>query len=730
MFRERVDLAGCALQIPLCAVAPALTLDNLLPGIDNVRHDVFLSPKFMQVASAHIARLIMEYGGVKDLCTGEPGGEQRPPSVVKPDAGKLPRAAESADFPNALADLLTTATNRAKRENNLSLATLCWLAVIKLLRQEMSAQFATALERCRAHALAHEGPRHFNPQKAVELRYRAAQFQLAKSAILRKTGQELFSSLRDLAKTTLAKLRRSLFGHGADGEYELFQNRLLFTENGRDDFVNAEHYVMLGNYTRDADQFANIEAITAEFLRSLGYGLENGGDVEALLNEPGNAQSLLGESGADAGRKSPILGAWVETLQYAGVLDQIMAAYAAAPLLAEYSPPIHPQQLKEALISRREQQRVESLLKEHGRFSPDNFLDAAWELAHCRPAEEDKIAARFLGDFMRYHRDLRRLEAINAALDTINLITTRQRRELSAINHTLYEFLLFEEQRPPEQRILRHVILKADIRDSTTLIRSLCEHGLNPASYFSLNFYEPVNRLLSTFGAQKLFLEGDALILALFEREGEPGLAVGRACCLAREIIEIVHRCNEGSQKSGLPPLELGIGISFQDAPPLYLMDGAAPIMISPAINASDRLSSCSKGARRFCSGADSVFNVFVLQTVDDADTAGQPEEFLVRYNIGGIVLDEAAFRKLQQEIALTTRDLPLPTLWEEGRVRVHAGAVPVAPGVTHDLVLREARVPQIDARDFRLRDWTERRYYEVCVSPAVCELARGDVVT
>ena len=48
------------------------------------------------------------------------------------------------------------------------------------------------------------------------------------------------------------------------------------------------------------------------------------------------------------------------------------------------------------------------------------------------------------------------------------------------------------------------------------------EQGLNPASYFSLNFYDPVNKLLGKYGAQKVFLEGDAIILAILEREGEP----------------------------------------------------------------------------------------------------------------------------------------------------------------------------------------------------------------
>ena len=108
---------------------------------------------------------------------------------------------------------------------------------------------------------------------------------------------------------------------------------------------------------------------------------------------------------------------------------------------------------------------------------------------------------------------------------------------------------------------------------------------LNPASYFSLNFYDPVNKLLQKYGAQKVFLEGDAIILAILEREGEPSLAVSRMAVLAREIIEIVRGYNELMQRSGIPQLELGIGITLQDAAPLYLMDGEHQIMISEALN-------------------------------------------------------------------------------------------------------------------------------------------------
>ena len=233
-------------------------------------------------------------------------------------------------------------------------------------------------------------------------------------------------------------------------------------------------------------------------------------------------------------------------------------------------------------------------MEEQGKISPENLHAAEKKVEGCKGTERAKMAGRFFGDFIRYHRDFRRMEALVSAMDGLNIISSDKFRELSSINNTLYEFLLGEEQKKGEEKVLRHVILKADIRDSTTLTRTLYERGLNPASYFSLNFYEPINKLLSKYDASTVFIEGDAVILALFEREGEAALGVARTCILAKEMVGIVSAYNEQSQKQGLPALELGIGISYEDSAPMYLMYGSQRIMISKALNESDRLSSCS----------------------------------------------------------------------------------------------------------------------------------------
>ena len=446
------------------------------------------------------------------------------------------------------------------------------------------------------------------------------------------------------------------------------------------------------------------------------------------MNEPENAHELFAgglpvENLPKGKAQRALLSGWLELLETENVFQHVIASYEAVPLLAEYSPPINPQQLKNALISKTERARVESLLQEHVKISPDNLNNTVKKVESWKGADRAKLAARFFGDFARYHRDLRRFETLSSAMDAVNVIASERLKELSAINNTLYEFRLADEQKSGEEKVLRHVILKADIRESTTLTRTLSERGLNPASYFSLNFYEPINKLLPKYDASTVFIEGDAVILALFEREGESGLGVARACVLAKEMIGIVSAYNAQSQKQGLPALELGIGISYQDSSPMYLMYGAKRIMISKALNESDRLSSCSKDARKFVSGKSTPFNVFNLQTVQDSDTTGNPDEFVVRYNISGVTISAAAFAKLAQEISLKEHSVQLPTIWPGESVRLFSGVVPIAAGVFHKIAVREAAIPHVNAGTMTMTDWTTRKYYEVCVSQEVYDL-------
>jgi class 3 adenylate cyclase len=709
----------------LTSYTPELALQGLQLGVDNLRYDVLLSPRFTEQVRLQITNLLVRHGSMEGMLAAEAPREQKHSAFAGgPDSG-LKRMSKSgpAELKPLLNELHVAALNRAKSADNPSVDLLARVAIIKFLRAELNTQFAQLLERGRAMLKNYEGIRQ---QKALEYRERMAGFQVAKKIILRKAGQDLFRILREIEKETLARMRRSLFGEGRENEYQLFLNPLIFTEDGGDAYLNAEHYVMLGNYDRDPDRFSNVRRAAVEFFRSLGLPeSERDPVLDGWLNAPENAQELVGGSTPDEathqGRSQKTrLDAWVDVLEREKVMEYVLASYEVVPLLAEYSPRVNAQQLKNALISREERMRVEKLIEEHGKLSCETFYAATARVAGCRGGDRARMAGRFLRDFLRYHRDTRRLETLNSALDAVSLVSNEKLRELSAMNGTLYEFLLPEEQKPAEEKVLRHVILKADVRDSSRLTRSLLERDMNPASYFSLNFYGPVNKLLAKYGAHKVFLEGDAIILALLEHEGEACLAVARACVLAREMIEIVCGYNQLLERAGLPSLELGIGISFQDSSPMYLMDGEQRIMISDALNESDRLSACSKRVRKAIESMKTPFNVYLFQTVKDADSSDSPDDFLMKYNLNGIRMSEAAFGKLEQELSLEPCKLDLPELWGSENFKLYSALVPIGNDIFRRIVLRSSHIPQIDPQTFSLKEWTDGQYYEVCANPAI----------
>lgn len=721
--------AGEAAPPVLTSYTPVLSLKGLQLGVDNLRHDVHLSPKFTEQMRLQISHLIARNGGVDGLLAAEDTGS-RPVNnnIIGANAGaKAKPKFDPSDLKPLLAAIHVSALNRAKAENNIAIDLLARVGILKFLRLELNSQFSQMLERCRVLLKNYEGVR---AQKALEYRERVSAFQVGKKTILRKTGQELFRTLREIEKETLARTRRSLFGSSNEEEYRLFPNPLLFSEDGRDPHVNAEHYVMLGNFERDTDRFDNVCRVAAVFFAAVNLGpdAEIERIVDSWLNIPENAHELVGAGSPDEsnkeGRAQRIrLNSWVDLLERERIMDSVVASYEVVSLLPIYTPRINAQQLKNGLISRDERERLEKLMLEHGKPTPDAFREAVARALACKGTERAKVAGRFLRDFICYHRDWRRLEALNAAFDSVNLIASEKLRELSALNGTLYEFLTTDEQKPVEDRVMRHVIIKADVRDSTRLTRSLMQRELNPASYFSLNFYDPVNKLLPKYGASKVFVEGDALILSLFERQGEPALAVSKACCLAREMVEIVRGYNRLLQEAGLPSLELGIGISYQDSAPLFLVDSGQRIMISDALNESDRLSSCNKRVRKTIEALDSPFNVYAFQTVADSEMGETADDFLMKYNLNGVRMSEAAFERLCQEIALEERKLELPELWGSEDFKLWTATVPVNNGIFRKLVIRGSRIAHIDTSNFGLKEWTAKMYYEVCANSEIDDM-------
>lgn len=728
----RAKVSEVAGQFRLTRHSPQLILQGLMAGVDNLRTDVFLSPKFTEIARVHLANLIEHHGEMQQLARIQdenPFGDSRYGRAhVKDDALPEPEIDYPSEFKRCLSELQIASLRSAREADDMQLDLLCRVALVKFLRTELSLQFTGVLNRCREN-LKKRAERRLEQQQMVQ-RDRFLRFQMNKRQVLRRVAQDALSTMDEVERETVVSTRRSLFGEREANAYDVLRNRLLlFPESSQDPFIRAEQYALFGASERDPDLFEQMALIAKNFLSELGLA---SGDVEAgeLLNIPENIKMLMFTGMADDSPRGKaqrtITSAWVEALEEAEVMDYVVAAYETVPILADYGAVVSPQQLKCALIQKNELRRVEDVLETHERCPLERLYAAVQRVRSAGKPERLRYAARYFIDLSRFHRDVRKMEVLERALESVNVLNNERLRELSEINGTLYEFLLPEEQKPAERRVSDHVVLKADVRDSTLLTRSLIERGLNPASFFSLNFFEPVNKLLPKYGAEKVFIEGDAVILTILENEGEREFGVARTCVLAREMLNIVRAYNDASTENGLPPLEIGIGIAYQNSAPLYLMDGTHRIMISDALNKSDRLSACHKRARRQFRDSTSVCNVFVFQTVDEQAAAGAVEDFLLCYNVGGIHLPKVAFEKLQDEISLEELKMDLPMPWGHEQARLFRGLVPVRSGVFHPILLREGRAAQVEVRDFRFMRWADHIYYEVCSDPRLIAAVEG----
>lgn len=406
-----------------------------------------------------------------------------------------------------------------------------------------------------------------------------------------------------------------------------------------------------------------------------------------------------------------------------GLMPSVVAAYETAAVYKHLTGILTPQQLHQYLANPPCRGQVKQKIRD--KCSPVDSAEA-FALLDDTAKRVDRVGrrtrraclVRFMRDFLTLRRDLRNYHLVQKAMAQIQLLDDPNRVKLAKVNNTLHEFLAPDERSTVSRTVIGHTILKADVRGSTTITAALRQQGLNPASHFSLHFFEPINALLETYGATKVFIEGDAVILCILEyaETAEQHLSVARACGLAKRLLEVVQVQNVACRKAGLPELEVGIGLVYSPEPPTYLFDGETPIMISPAIAKADRTSSCSwmLRKRRNQQGARALtpLNVEVYEIPEGDPLRGEKGEVELRYNVNGIELDAGGFAKLKQEIALQSFEMSVPGIAEQ--VTFHAGRFPDTKGTIHRLLIREGRIRFFDRQSPGGGGENGRVFYEV----------------
>jgi hypothetical protein len=337
--------------------------------------------------------------------------------------------------------------------------------------------------------------------------------------------------------------------------------------------------------------------------------------------------------------------------------------------------------------------------------------------------------AAFVSDFSRYRRDLQLLYKFHSASNQITLLSDDKAILTSRANFTLYEFLFPEEKKGNEQLAIRsHIIIKADLRGSTEVTDRLNQLALNPATHFDRNFFSPINEVINHFGAEKVFIEGDAIILILNDYAGaaQDNLIASRACALAANILRIVAKQNKELLCYGLPELELGIGVAYSNESPRFLFDGDHKITISPAINRADRLSACTWSVRNWRKklGAPAT-HVEVYQPSDLALGHGEKAQKELVYNLNGILIEPAVFDLLQKELSPKRIVNKLPHKQDS---QLFVIKVPDMGGTSSSLLIRQAPVKVYDPK-YRLEECpvVEGRYfYEVIHDKKILDSLRS----
>src|SRR6266852_4138087 len=234
-----------------------IPMGSLAIGVDNIHHDVFFSPRFVQAAREYLFDVIRQ----STSSTYLPGIEVR-----------ASRGSDSVNFRRLLSELLHSSLTQAKYHKNIEIDLLFRLGLLKFLTSEIGNQFANLILEGKEW-IRKRGEHFERSQQAHVIKARLSELQSARRGVIRRVGQQVAQIVVDVEDNVIAKARRALFGEDFASYYELCKNRMIFLDGGKDDVFFLEHYVLLGNYARDPDRFEATDKLFQEFLREAGVTL-------------------------------------------------------------------------------------------------------------------------------------------------------------------------------------------------------------------------------------------------------------------------------------------------------------------------------------------------------------------------------------------------------------------------------------------------------------------------
>ena len=144
-----------AARIELKSYNTSIPMGSLAIGVDNIHHDVFLSPRFVQASREYLFDLIRQHTKGSYVA----GTELR--AVKGPD---------HTTFRKLLTDFMQSAVTQAKFQKNIEIDLLFRLSLLKFLTLEIGSQFANLILEGAGHSAALHSNNEANIRSAgVEL---------------------------------------------------------------------------------------------------------------------------------------------------------------------------------------------------------------------------------------------------------------------------------------------------------------------------------------------------------------------------------------------------------------------------------------------------------------------------------------------------------------------------------------------------------------------------------
>src|SRR6202049_1726596 len=165
-------IATEAARIELKCYNVTIPMGSLAIGVDNIHHDVFLSPRFVQAARDYLFDLIRQH---------------TKGSYVAGTELRAVRGPDHTTFRKLLTDFLQSAVTQAKFHKNIEIDFLFRLSLLKFLTLEIGNQFANLI--LEGKEWVRKRGEHFErSQEAHVIKARLSELQSAGKGGIRRMG--------------------------------------------------------------------------------------------------------------------------------------------------------------------------------------------------------------------------------------------------------------------------------------------------------------------------------------------------------------------------------------------------------------------------------------------------------------------------------------------------------------------------------------------------------------